>query len=58
MASQVYYSWDAAGRPVVPSQPIREYVTRLKATFQRVDPQKLPLFNRGFRWVQEQPFNR
>lgn len=35
MAAAVYYSWDAAGRPVWPSQPIREYVERLKATFPR-----------------------
>jgi hypothetical protein len=33
MPAAVYYSWERAGRPVDPSQPIRDYVTRLKAQF-------------------------
>lgn len=35
MAAAVYYSWDRAGRPVVPSKPVQDYVTRLKLAFPR-----------------------
>lgn len=33
MPSNAYYDWVAAGKPVVPAQPTREYVERLKVEF-------------------------
>jgi hypothetical protein len=35
MASAAYSAWVAAGKPLTPCQPIRDYVTRLKLAFPR-----------------------
>lgn len=35
MPAAVYYSWDRAGRPLEPAQPIRDMVDRLKVAYPR-----------------------
>ncbi|MFE2955122.1 DoxX family protein [Nocardia tengchongensis] len=50
------YWWPAPGKMVVDAADYSGH--RIHAWFTEVDPKSFPLTERGFSWVQEQPYNR
>lgn len=50
------YWWPAPGRMVIDANDYAGH--RIHTFFTEVDPKSFPLLERGFSWVQEQPYNR
>lgn len=50
------YWWPASGRLVIDADDYTGH--RIHAWFTQLDPTSFPLLERGFSWVQEQPYNR
>ncbi|MFE9582547.1 DoxX family protein [Nocardia sp. NPDC006044] len=50
------YWWPAPGRMIIDADDYAGH--RIHTSFTEVDPKSFPLLERGFSWVQEQPYNR
>ncbi|MFI6171354.1 DoxX family protein [Nocardia sp. NPDC051052] len=50
------YWWPAPGRMVIDADDYAGH--RIHTSFTELDPKSFPLLERGFSWVQEQPYNR
>lgn len=50
------YWWPGPGRMIIDADDYAGH--RIHASFTQLDPKSFPLLDRGFSWVQEQPYNR
>ncbi|MFD6162348.1 DoxX family protein [Nocardia sp. NPDC060256] len=50
------YWWPSSGRMVIDADDYADH--RIHTSFTQLDPKSFPLLERGFSWVQEQPYNR